>query len=647
MRRRKYRIWLAATLGAVMVAIAFSSLNSTRGSPAIAERPLLAASAIAEQQAAQQPEIYDTALPSDSGYISVKDFGAVGDGIADDTAAFQAVLGRNKEDADGEIRSVYIPNGTYLIKDTIAWGDKRKEVWGQSRRGVVLKLQDRAEGFQSPNNPKPLLSTEFGHGGQNFNQRIRNLTIDIGQGNPGAVGLSFHTNNGGGVFNVTIQSSDSKKQGYIGLWMNKAWPGPGLIQNVAVDGFNTGIWIVHDQYSMTFEHILLTNQRQVGLINDWNTVAIRDLKSYNQVPAIENRGKMALMALVEANLLEGSAQASAIVNRSEGVLFARDITTQGYAHSIDNRSGQRQQIDTLTVEEFVSHPAVSLAGETAEGARSLRLPIEDPPAIPYPPVEKWANITQFGAIANDGKDDGPALQRAIDSGAELVYLPTGVYHSSQTIRVSGALRRLIGLNARTIFQTPDRPAFIVDAGEGNAIAIDVEPHYESQHSYWIEHASTRPLILGSGSYINTVPGGKVFIEDTVAVPFIFDRQQVWARQLNTESYDHNPHIINRGSQLWILGLKTEKDRTIVGTYESGRTEILGGLLYKNQERLDPVPAFINEDSEVSLIYRNKGHRYRTQVLEKIDDTAFVFNSKGISASNGRVSLYRSAQSIDR
>lgn len=43
--------------------------------------------------------------------ISVKDFGAVGDGVADDTAAFQAAL------AVGG--NIYIPDGTYLVTDTL------------------------------------------------------------------------------------------------------------------------------------------------------------------------------------------------------------------------------------------------------------------------------------------------------------------------------------------------------------------------------------------------------------------------------------------------------------------------------------------------------------------------------------------------
>jgi hypothetical protein len=602
------------------------------------------ASAPAPLYLAQLPPVEAIALPADSGFVNAREFGARGDGKTDDTAALQKVFGRNKEDAGGAIRSIYLPNGTYLVSDTLDWGDKRKDVRGESRDGVIIKLKDNSPGFQDANKPKKVLQVEFGHGGQNFNQRLRNLTVDVGRGNPGAIALGFHTNNGGGVYNVVLRSSDPEKRGHTGLSLDKPWPGPGLIQNLQVDGFDTGIFITHDQYSMTFEHILLTNQRQVGFVNSWNTVAIRKLKSMNRVPAVENRGQMGLMALIEAELIGGDRSIPAIINHSDGVLFARDIKTQGYGMAIDNRAGRVQRFTTAQVQEFVSHKPSSLFPSPPQ---SLRLPIEEPPAIPYGNPKTWVSVTRFGARPNDDGDDGAAIQRAIDSGAEVVYLPAGNYRSQQSIRIRGNLRRLFGLNTSMVFTLPGKPAFILQDGKASAVALDLEPTYGNQSSYWVEHASKRTLVLRGGSYMNSVPGGKVFIEDTVAVPLVFDRQKVWMRQINTESYDHSPHIVNRGSDVWILGLKTEKDRTIIGTYNGGRTEVLGGLLYKNRERIGPAPAFINENSSVSLVYRNKGEPYQIQIVEKRNNTVREFPIREMPASNWRMPLYAGYTSNDR
>ena len=66
--------------------------------------------------------------------VSVKDFGAVGDGVTDDTAAIQAAI-----DALGAAGTVYFPNGTYVISSTvtIAAGNSISFL-GENRQGTVL-----------------------------------------------------------------------------------------------------------------------------------------------------------------------------------------------------------------------------------------------------------------------------------------------------------------------------------------------------------------------------------------------------------------------------------------------------------------------------------------------------------------------------
>lgn len=56
----------------------------------------------------------DGTLKGGGGYVSVRDYGAAGDGSSDDTAAIQAAI-----DAAGNNRAVFFPAGTYLISNTI------------------------------------------------------------------------------------------------------------------------------------------------------------------------------------------------------------------------------------------------------------------------------------------------------------------------------------------------------------------------------------------------------------------------------------------------------------------------------------------------------------------------------------------------
>lgn len=67
-----------------------------------------------------------------SQYVSVKDFGAVGDGATDDTAAIQAALNTGKH--------VLINEGTYLVTDQLTLGTTGQVIQGDGRAMSVIKV---------------------------------------------------------------------------------------------------------------------------------------------------------------------------------------------------------------------------------------------------------------------------------------------------------------------------------------------------------------------------------------------------------------------------------------------------------------------------------------------------------------------------
>ncbi len=79
---------------------------------------------------------------------------------------------------------------------------------------------------------------------------------------------------------------------------------------------------------------------------------------------------------------------------------------------------------------------------------------------------------------------------------------------------------------------------------------------------------------------------------------------------------------NNGGNLWIQGLKTEHVGTVIETLNGGKTELLGGTILAAQEfsAEDKLkPAFINNNSTMSLVYRDLSHNpalnYDIQVEE--------------------------------
>ena len=136
---------------------------------------------------------------------------------------------------------------------------------------------------------------------------------------------------------------------------------------------------------------------------------------------------------------------------------------------------------------------------------------------------------------------------------------------------------------------------------------------------FVEHAGKRTLIMSelhtqtAAMYFNSVPGGKVFIENCActlggdpyrSVPaFSFKEQQVWARHINPER--SFCEILNDGGTLWIMGFKTENYGTAFKTINGGHTEVLGGTISIGTN--EKLPAIVNENSTVSVIASTNGY----------------------------------------
>jgi hypothetical protein len=589
-------------------------------------------------------------LPPDSGAINVKDLGAVGDGKTDDTEALQKAL-------NDKTKFIYLPNGTYLVCGTLKWGnpEKRTVIEGESREGVIISLKDKCKNFNNPKRPQPVISAlQAEKTGQAFRNSIYDLTIDVGANNPGAIGIEFINNNQGGIRNVTIRSSDPKQRGAIGLALTKKWPGPGLIKNVKISGFDYGIKVIHPEYSMVFENLTLENQKVVGISNQTNLISIRKLKSDNLVPVIRQAGDpRGLVVVIDANLSGGSSKYAAIENL-QGVLYARNIRISGYKVAINNRGKKNSD---KTVNEFISETPYRLFKVIPN---SLRMPILETPNIEPDDFTDSVSVTKFGAKSGFKYDSTEAIQKAIDSGKSTVYFPKGDYLISNTIYLRGNVKRIIGMESSILakgaaFQDPEIPAFRLESGISKVVSLErFWAMYGSEAKYWVEQADSRTLILRNlmmGNYRNTV-SGKLFIEDVAGDVWEFNRQSVWARQLNTET--NRTKILNNGSSLWILGLKTEKAGTIIETINSGTTEVLGGLIYPASIPVpQDQPAFVSEDSQLSVVmgesHYNRGGRYQTMIQDTKGGVTRVLENTDLPrrGSGSMVPLYSGSNSPDQ
>jgi hypothetical protein len=547
-------------------------------------------------------------FPAAAGLLNVKSFGAKGDGVTNDTAAWQAALNAMPERA-----TLFVPKGTYLVNQTLRFPTKPRHLTlqGQSRDSTILRLMGRSPGFLDPAVPTPVLQTQAGNTA--FGYRIFHLTIDVGPGNPGAVGLDYISNNSGIVQDVLIRSRDPQRLGARGLDMSRQYPGPALLSRVTIEGFDYGIVMRHGSYAMTAERLTLRHQRIRGIDKIHNYLFIRQLTSENTVEVIRNNQGTVLV--VEATLSGGAPGAVALTNTGKGVLAVRSLNVStGYKAAIANHNDPLVPVGSIA--EYTSDDPHALF--TPNAGTSLRLPVPETPDVPWE-SSTWVNVADFGARANDGVDDGPGVQAAIDAanatGRHTVYFPSGTnaqWHLGQTIHVYGTIKRVIGLqgvmNLSGSAQAQNAPLFRVEPGQPTVVLERMFLRRADRQSGFtaIDHAAANTLVLKhghGGHYRNRVTGGKVFMEEWTNFLDLQGPQQVWIRHWNPEtgSLELPVRAANNGATLWVLGMKTEGNGDHIETVNGGRTEVLGQRSGWGQGDQSRYTDFIVRNSEFSAM----------------------------------------------
>ena len=561
-----------------------------------------------------------TTGPGDVAVNVKRDFGAVGDGRADDTAAIQRAISAGLGFGN-PAKIVYFPSGTYRITKPLEWrkADGTWSTWltliGQNRDDTVLRLADGATGFGDASSPRSMIVTSSqnpiasdGSGNQAFHNFISDLTIDVGKRNAGANGIDLMVNNRGALRNVVVRASAGS--GATGVVMTRRWPGPLLIEDVRIEGFRRGMALGYSEYSVTIDRLRLVGQTDVGIENNGNVVSIQALRSENAVPAVRNDqpgGSSGLLTLVDSTLAGGRAGAAAVENNAGA--FLRNVQVTGYTMAVRDRGAPIYLKDPG---EWSSSPAIAQLGAPTT---SLQLESRNPPALPVFASSEWAGVKAAGARPGDMGDDTAAVQAALDSGKPYIYFGPGRYLIGRPLRVPGTVRHIAGfdatINATTqAFAGGSTAAVFVVADPGSAPLTATQLYFETPTTVVdFERSGGRALDLqdihlsgvpfrgGPGDlYLSDVEGGEGWS--------LGPGQRVWARQLNVER--PGVQVRNAGATLRVLGIKTERAATAVESTNGARTEILGGLLYPASPVDASTPAFRSVDSAQSLTFAVSG-----------------------------------------
>jgi sugar lactone lactonase YvrE len=398
-------------------------------------------------------------------YLAPQEFGARGDGTADDSAALQAAIDKAAAPAGGV---VFIASGRYRVTRTIyVWRGVR--VFGYGATRPVIVLGDNTPGFQTglglmvmfthagrpgagppPGNTRvpfpppgqiPATNEIPDAGPSTFYSAMSNIDVEIGAGNPAAVAIRFHVAQHGYLSHMNFR---------IGSGLAALTE----IGNVAFDlHFSGGRYaILTDNTSPFWQFTVIDStfdgQREAAIREHMAQLTlVRD--TFRRVPvAIDIDPRYSDQLWVKDGRFEDVSKAVVIVSNDKnattqiGFEDAMCANVPVFARFRESGKAENAPAPIYRVANFNhglvvnEHSTVGEIGTAFTAMAMNRMPAPDPPALlPRPPSSEWTNVRTLG-VKGDGKtDDTDAIQRAI-AAHRVLYFPSGVYIVRNTITLA-------------------------------------------------------------------------------------------------------------------------------------------------------------------------------------------------------------------
>ena len=536
-------------------------------------------------------------------------FGAKGDGITDDTDALRRayqyvfnqlqVVGWNGFFQNNNKASfiIYLPNGTYLVRDTIIYTAVKKMIAsnsealaqirfvGQDRARTIIRLAPGSAGFNDPSNPKPVLS--FGKNDFNNtpgNNSLRNLTIKVGSGNSGAIGVYFGGANQSDIQNVAILSESG--EGFVGL-DDSIGTVLSYQRDITVEGFRYGVRMVPYHFTEpVIEHLTLKNQTVAGVLFVNGTGSLRKVKSINTVPAVLISDAGAHAVVIDSSFTGGASTESAIklVSGPNGMghAFARNITVGGYGCGFKKGATCLGGCGGTFAGQCISDPPIRFSSTRPSTTNSLNLPIEEVPSVPMAPAAQWARPLSYDA--NAGGDATAKIQAAINTGASTLYFPLYRYVINGTVTIPCSVKRIAGMY--TSWEGTGNPKFDVAANCADPLIIEdadingpgLAIRQSSMRTVVLHRIHTQAPMFDS-TVATSVGRPKVFMNmvGQLKANRPFTNIKAFIRTFDGESTIGSV-VADSNSVVWAMGFKTEKDQTAFQVQNGGQLEVLGGII---------------------------------------------------------------------
>jgi hypothetical protein len=412
-------------------------------------------------------------------------------------------------------KTLFFPPGVYLVSGTLLGGmnlrghdgNGKVVLVGSTRGGKrpLIRLQDKSPGFSDASTPKPVVQIKVDAGDNSgpswgFRNGFRGIDIDLGESNPGAVGIDFDAAQDSFLEDVRIQARD----GFAGL---TAIPGRNATTaNVEVDGGQYGFYLARNAGSLgsTMVGVRCRDQRVMAMvlrIMRGSGVAGFEIKA-RKGPVIELRGAMPEEG--STPFFHGSVQLEdggpVFSNPNRRVLAGTDLHVQGTNQLVSGMELPAKEGRWTLVRRFAWSPetvgtqrrsGTAVPGwNLVEGKQTreayLEAEVMDGEPGDIPARHLWSSTPSFededAAVAappDDKADYAEYLQNLINQHRK-VYLPAGVYPISKPLFLP-AHHKLLGVpGLRTHLKPagwkPEAHTWVIDTEddpESTSVLMDI------------------------------------------------------------------------------------------------------------------------------------------------------------------------------
>lgn len=397
-------------------------------------------------------------------FRNVKEFGAKGDGITDDTDAINNAIsygnrcGRGCDSSTVDPALVYFPSGTYLISRPIIQYYYTQLV-GDAVNLPILKASQNFGGIAIiDSNPYIEGGANWYTNQNNFYRQIRNFIIDMTSVLGNATGIHWQVAQATSLFNLNFKMATDGRN-HQGIFMENG--SGGFMSDLEFEGGKLGMFLGNQQF--TYRNITIKNAATaIQIIWNWGfTLKGLNISNCNLGVDISSldQGKQLVgsVIIVDSNISHTKTFLKTSTHKdsqphTSGSLILDNIKLDSVEIAIQGPwnvlLGNTEYIKTWGQGQFYndnSGKGIFLQGELSLSDKPSALIDVKTKAFferQKPQYEKYLSsdfisVKTLGAKGDGKTDDTDAIKKTIEEyhGCKIIYFPAGIYLISSTITI--------------------------------------------------------------------------------------------------------------------------------------------------------------------------------------------------------------------